>query len=754
MTDGFAPKNLRVIVMAALAAGYPAWAQETASTTPEDGANEAGAKEGEVIYVYAQKRKQASGDVALAVTSLDGEDLEKWRIKDSVELSGLAPNIKFTSNAGEGTPPAFNIRGVGMFDYNSSAISPVGLYLDEVPTGSASHLAASLLDMERVEILRGPQGTLFGRNTTGGAVLLMSREPEDEFGGFVRLGYGEHDHKTLQGALNLPVDETTAVRLAVGRQDYQFSTHNLFPGGSDGGLRQDQMRLSLKTEWDQVKLVARVYAEDWEGKPKPIGSLGVWKDFGAGQMCSPGEVGSDLCFTSLGFQIGSDDYWDVIADTQDKRHDSELFGASLKVEWQMSDALFLKSLTGYRNLDRFHSWDSDGPGNFIEGSLGTDSEVMSQEFSLGVEGDHYYWVNGVFFVREELRQENDIDIFRDFRAIPELAFIPAQFFYHNRIDNESVALYSQVDFELSQDLTLTTGLRYTRESTDYHAVSDLDTVAFQLPGFWDLDGSLSDNDLSGKLALNYRLTRQASVYGSYSRGYKSGGYNGGYSTSPEQAMDSEYEAERLDAYEIGAKLSLWEQSARLNLAAFYYDYQDQQAFVNITTGFNPYHVLKNVGDSKIYGFEAELRLAPADDWQWDLNLGHIPHAKLGEYRQGDIVVSDNRLPFTSEWTVGTRLYHEMPLAGGLLLGQLGYQYQSDFYFDQYENPYTRQDGYGLWDARLAYQWSNGMELALWGKNLGNSEYAELLFDSIAPLGAVTELKGESRRVGVEFNYRF
>ena len=336
--------------------------------------------------------------------------------------------------------------------------------------------------------------------------------------------------------------------------------------------------------------------------------------------------------------------------SQDKRHDSELFGASLKLEWQMSEALFLKSLTGYRNLDRFHSWDSDGPGNFIEGSLGTDSEVMSQEFSLGMEGENSYWVNGVFFVREELRQENDIDIFRDFRAIPELAFIPAQFFYHNRIDNESAALYSQLDYELSQDLTLTAGLRYTRESTDYHAVSDLDTVAFQLPGFWDLDGSLSDDDLSGKLAMNYRLTRQASVYGSYSRGYKSGGYNGGYSSSPEQAMDSEYGAERLDAYEIGAKLSLWEQSARLNLAAFYYDYQDQQAFVNITTGFNPYHVLKNVGDSKIYGFEAELRLAPASDWQWDLNLGHIPHAKLGEYRQGNIVVSDNRLPFTSEWT--------------------------------------------------------------------------------------------------------
>ena len=172
-----------------------------------------------------------------------------------------------------------------------------------------------------------------------------------------------------------------------------------------------------------------------------------------------------------------------------------------------------------------------------------------------------------------------------------------------------MAIYSQIDHKLNDIFTLTAGIRYTDETTDYHANADLDTVNGYIPNFWDVKGSVKDDNFSGKLALNQKLNEYSSLYYSFSRGYKSGGYNAGYSTSPVQVAESEYQAEKLNAYEVGAYLQFWQQNARLHLTAFYYDYQDQQVFVNQTQGVAVDHVLKNAGDSTIYGLESELGVA-------------------------------------------------------------------------------------------------------------------------------------------------
>jgi len=711
----------------------------------------------EVIQVYAQKRPQDIQDVSLAVTVVKEEDINRLQIKDSTQLAQFVPNVKMSNNAGEGTTPAFNIRGVGMIDYNTSTISPIAIYSDGVVGGSANNLSVNLFDLEAVEVLRGPQGTLFGRNTTGGAILLRSKQPEDHLGGYVNLSVGEQQQRSVDSAINLPISDNTAIRFALNYEDYQFSTNNLMADQPNGGLKQTNLRLIAKTELDNLTLTTKVHSENWTGKPKPIASLGINRVDGSG-LCTPSQAGSNQCMDNFGRQVnnpnGNENFWNVRADTADKNHDTDAWGASFNAVWQINNNMALTSITAYNNLKRFHSWDSDGTGNFIEGSFDTKDKLFSQELTLAIQHGDSYWVSGLFYLSEDIKQNNDIDLFRDFRAVPALAAIPAQFFYHNKLENSSIALYSQIDYPLSNSFVLTAGLRYTDESTDYHAVTDLDIVPAFIPEFWNISGSVNDQQFSGKLALNQKLTTNASLYYSYSRGFKSGGYNAGYNTSIEQALDSEYRPEKLNAYEIGSKLLLWQQKANINLAAFYYDYKDQQVFINQTTGASPFHVLKNAGDSTIYGLESELTITPTNDFEFSLNIGYLPKANMGSYKQSGIIVNDNRLPFSSKWNISGSALYETMVYGHNLTTQIGFDYQSSFYFDQDENPYIEQTGFTVWYGRVTYQISEQLGLSLWGKNLTDTEYSELRFNSIAALGSVTELKAEARQLGAEFSYSF
>lgn len=729
---------------------YHANAQPTAHTTGID-ENSALESNIEIIEVYAQKRAQNINDVAIAITSIDGENVDTYHLKDTTQLGALVPNLKITSNAGEGTPPAFNIRGVGMIDYNTSTISPIAVYSDGVVGGSANNLSVNLFDVDHVEVLRGPQGTLFGRNTTGGAILLMSNQPTQEFGGYINANVAQQNTTSIMGAVNVPISDSTAIRFALNHEDYQFSTQNLMAAQSDGGLEQTNLRLIIKTELEDFTLTTKLHHEDWDGTSKPIGSLGVLKTDGSG-LCSPAQAGTKLCEDAFGSQNGGDDYWDVRADNGDRTHKTDSWGADFTLEWRLSDDMTLTSISGYKDLERYHGWDSDGPMNLIEGTMDTENSIFSQEVNLAIQNGDTYWMSGVFYVNEETDQNNDIDLFRDFRGV--LPAGPAQFFYDNTLENRSLALYSQVDYPLTNNLMLTGGIRYTDETTDYQTIADLDIDGAYIPNLWNIVGKVEDDEYSGKLALTQKLDNFTSIYYSYARGYKSGGYNAGYSTSEEQALDSEYTPEKLNAYEIGSKLQFWQQQASLHVAAFYYDYESQQVFVNMTSGIAPYHVLKNAGDSTIYGLETEFVYTPTSNMQMNLNVGYLPKANMGSYQDGDIIVNDNRLPFSSKWNVSGYFLYEAVIMGGVLTSLLNFDYQSDFYFDQNENPYTEQTGFVIFNGNITFQANDNVAFSLWGKNLTNTEHSELRFDSIAALATVTELKAEGRQIGAGITYRF
>ena len=369
-------------------------------------ANDDKLKDIEVIEVYAQKRKQNINQVTLAVSVLDGEAIARQQLKDTTQLSALVPNLKITNNAGEGTPPAFNIRGVGMIDYNTSTISPISVYSDDIVSGSANNLSINLFDVEQVEVLRGPQGTLFGRNTTGGAILLRSKQPTNEFGGYISAGVAQHDTRTLAGAVNIPVTDSTAMRFAFSHQDYEFSTENQMLGQPDGGLKQTNLRLIVKSEFEDFTITSKFHHEDWSGKPKPVASLGIKRVDGSDEPCTASQAGSSLCMDNFGDQVGGDDFWAVNADIADRKHDTDSWGASVKLAWQLQEDVLLTSITGYRSLARFHSFDADGPRNLIEGAMGTDNTLFSQELSLAIDFGANHWVSGLFCVKEDIKQDN------------------------------------------------------------------------------------------------------------------------------------------------------------------------------------------------------------------------------------------------------------------------------------------------------------------------------------------------------------
>ncbi|UAA38879.1 TonB-dependent receptor [Paraneptunicella aestuarii] len=729
-------------VLSAFSAATIAQQQDTASN-----------EEVEKVVVYAQKRAQDIAEVAVPVTVISGQTLQDLHIKDTTQISSMVPNLKITNNAGEGTPPAFNIRGIGMIDYNTSTVSPVSIYTDGVVSGSANNLSSNLFDVEHIEVLKGPQGTLFGRNTTAGAVIVRSNMPEAEFGGYIKVGVAEHDHTSAQGAVNIPGNQAINSRFAFNYENYDFSVNNLMPGAPDGGLKQVNLRWITTADFDSVNITAKLHKDDWSGSPKPIESNGIVNSTNGG-ICTPEELGSPHCVNLYGHSVASDDFWDVHADTADRSHDTDIWGGSLKIEWEMSEGMTLTSITGYRDMERFHSWDSDGPGNFIEGTMDTDNELFSQELSVSIESDKSYWITGLFYLNEEIGQENSIDIYRDLRPDPVFGPFAGEFFYHNTLENESIAVYSQVDYELSDSLTLTAGLRFTDESTKYTSIVDLDSIYGLVPGLWNADGEVSDSEFSGKLALVQKLSKDFSMYYSYSRGYKSGGYNGGYNTSEALVQNAEYRPEFLDALEVGGRWNFMDGDGKLNMSVFYYDYQDQQVFVQVDNSGAPFGALKNAGSSNIYGLDAELDIAINENWSVDLNVGYLPEAEIADFDDGNVSTQKARLPFASDWDISGNLYWQQTFGQGTVNARIGFNYQSEFFFDQDEDPYTEQEAYTLWNGRISYNLDSGLSFGIWGKNLFDQEYSELRFDSKDALAAISELKGERRQLGVDVTYTF
>lgn len=716
----------------------------------------------EVIAVYAQKRAQLIEDVSIAVSQVKGDTLKTQHYKDSTELSIFAPNLKISQNAAEGTPPAVNIRGVGLVDYNTANTSPVAIYIDDVAVGSASNQIVNFFDIEQVDILRGPQGTLFGRNSTGGAILIRTKRPEFTETGYVSAGVANNNAYNIDVMYNNMLSDNTAFRFALNRQDYDYSTNNIFASSPTAGMQQTNARISLLSEFDDAKLLLQAHIEDWQGVVQPVGSIGVIANPLTGELCSPNQAGSTNCFDSFGFNDGSEDFYTVMVNN-DSPHKSDGKGVSAHFNWQLNEANEMVSISSYNQLKRDHAFNCDGsPAQLCEGNLGLYTDLFSQELRLHTELGQHVLTSGLYYADESIKQDNVNDILRDLRGVLPLD-LTATFFYDNHIETTNIAAFSQLDYQLTPKWLITAGFRYSYESLDYTSVAKLNAIVDPndlqgaLVPFYNVVAGQSDNGFSGQVAVNYKLSDTTHAYYRFANGAKSGGYNGGFLSSPEQAELADYGKEQLNAHEIGTK-SWWpEQGVRFNWAAFYYDYNDQQVFMNQPSASPqkpPVQLLENVGDSIIYGLEGELDYQLNERFAMRFALGYIPHAEFEEFVDplGNSL-TNNRLPFTSKWNVSAGFEYELQVANNPLTSQLAVDYQSDYYFDQNQNPYAMQDGYSLVNGNIRYQLDQ-WAFVVWGKNLFDTEYSHLKFDLTSFLGMLEDFKGEGRRYGMDISYQF
>jgi iron complex outermembrane receptor protein len=743
----------------------------TMSTNADNAASSSLADNIELIEVNVQKRPQDIRDVALSLNLIDGQTIIERQLKDTTALSAIAPNFKITQNAAEGTPPAVNIRGVGSVDYNTSTQSPVGVYLDGAAGASANSQLVNLFDVESVEILRGPQGTLFGRNTTGGAVLINSVSAKMDNSGYVNLGYAQRNHLSAEGAINRQLNADMAARLAFSHQDYEYSTNNLLPNTPQAQMRQTHGRLSVLGQWHNLTIDSKVYLSKWDGVVNPVGSIGVIKSFDPAtglpsSFCSPDEAGSAVCTDAFGFNNGSNNFHDVAVNnhiSDNSPHITDSHGVNVKVQYELNENSYLVSLSNFTTLDRDHYFNSDGsPARLGEGNQNVSTDTFSQELRLHHEIGDIYLITGLFFLNEKLKQDSRFDLLRDFRSVEGLFNNAVTFLYDNTIEIQSSALFTHLEYPLSKQTTFTAGLRYTNESTDYDAIGQVNIATFAndqtgltVPG-WDISDKVKDNNVSGKLAMLHKFNAQHSGFVSYSRGFKSGGYNGALISSAAEAQNNDYGAETINAYEIGLHSQL-SQSIRLYSAAFYYDYQDQQVFMNqsaITPGAPPLQLLSNVGESLIYGAEFDLSAQLTPALVTKFSIGYLPEANLKSFVDASgVEIKDNRLPFTSKWNIAAQANYLVELNSSQLNFHIDADYQSEFYFDQNQNPFANQQSYIIWNTRVAWENAN-WTWGAWVKNLTNEEYSHLKFDLVNLFGMLQDFKAEARQVGLDVRYEF
>ncbi|MER2493504.1 TonB-dependent receptor [Catenovulum sediminis] len=729
----------------------------------------------EIIKVHSERQPKELKYVANSISIYTADDINNFNLKDSTDLSTLSPNVKITQNAAEGTPPAISIRGVSLLDYNTANTAPVAVYVDDIVGGSVNNQIVNLFDMKQAEVLKGPQGTLFGRNTTGGAILLYSQTPTAKQEGYITLGAGTDQYQKLEGAYNLPVSENSAFRLAASHIDYQYTSENQHPTSPQAGLMQNNYRLMFKTEQQNWDLLVKLHAEDWKGIVKPPANLGVM-----GENCNVSTLGSTNCFDALGFNTGSNDFHKINVDNHSP-HETDGKGASIHFNWDITNNLQLVSLTGYNSLQRYSAFNCDAsPSDFCNGALGVDTDTLSQELRLVLDTDQYKWTNGVFYLSEKIEQDNFNDIFRDLRGtglVPN-AFTTL-FLYDNQLETNAYSYFSEVDYQLTQKWSLAAGARYTDEKTQYHTVSDVDTVLdnalndeqvlasigcensgatygddyFSAKcGNWNLNGEVADTHLSGNLSLKYTTAQQDIFYYRLASGYKSGGYNAGLLASKEEAESSEYGAEELLAHEVGTKLSWQTWHTFVQGALFYYDYRNQQVFQNRESkveGAPPIQVLDNVGRSEIYGIDIDVFTRPLEGLTFRAGIGYLPKAEGTFSDETTDIESKRRLPLASRWNINAQSVYEV----GALKFNLNVEHQSEFYFDQNQNPYASQQSFTVWNGAVTYSFNQHLDLSLWGRNLTNVEYSHLKFDLVNFLGMLEDFRADGRRVGLNLTYK-
>ncbi len=652
--------NVSILACGAASCAFaaPAFAQDA----DENGAQQERSVGVPEILVTARKRVEPLQEAPVAVTALSGESLDRIQATDLSDLSGRAPNVTINQIGNFGSSVSVFIRGIGNGDPGSTVDPSVGLYVDGIYLPRTVNSSLDLFDVEQVEILRGPQGTLFGRNTTAGAINYRTRRPTGETAarGAITLGsFGQRDIRV--SAETALVEDVLAFKLSAFSQEHDGFFTNTFVGGPGNRVSRDAGRsrtFSLRptvrftpTDTFELTIIGEYYNENSDNLPTiNISQPGqLLQVFHNPPVFEAGAEVREFPFNVEGFS------------------DIEVFGVTVEANWEVGPGT-LTSVSNYRDTTDFNNNDTDGtPASFFETLRETPHEQFSSELRYDWDvNENIDVIAGVFYFRQEffLQRDTFLDITNTGTAT-ELRSQGGQ-------THRNYAAFAQIDYELTDRLSLSLGGRYTYEEKEFFS-SLFQPVALGIAPRINLNDDWSN--FGPKVGLDYRLTDDALIYGTFSRGFKSGGFSVRGSTATALGP---FDEESVDAFEIGLKADWFDNRLRTNIAFFQSNYDDLQRTVirSSTDPNNPQETITdNAANATVRGIEMELTAVPIDGLQIDFSMGYIDAQYdefLADLNNDGIVTDNSALPLSRapEWTLGAGVSYNADLGDA---GQLTFR---------------------------------------------------------------------------------
>lgn len=725
-------------------------------------------KELERISVTAQKRTQSVQDVPISITAFSGDMLSDMGLTETDQIGQFIPGLEISTSSGEGSQLIIFMRGAGLNDFNTNNAGPVGIYSDEVYISSPALTAFQFFDTERLEILKGPQGTLYGRNTTGGAIKFITNKPTEDFEVSGRVSVGSFNTTGVDGAISGSLTDTVKGRFAFTKNDSDGYATNLMNGKDVNGSDSLAYRGLLEFSLDNLNVLFNFHGANVDSPSTSFSLLGATLD--GSTPCNTEMVLANQCVTNLGYKAPDDPFEGNYNGVQDI--DLNSVGSYLQVDYDLGDLRFT-SITAYDELDRFLMEETDGaPQQVFEIVYGVESDTLSQEFRVTGGSKENYWLLGAFYLSEDLQQDQTLDLFRELRAFTgglsdptgEVTGAPIIFGRTlNQQEIESTAIFGQATFALSDDLNLTVGARYTDESRKFDAMTRLEDEAVFGPDHYTLynekDLKVDSSATSYRLAVDYKLSEKMLGYASISRGYKSGGFNGGFLSldAAEAAIQlTPYDPEYLTAYEIGFKSDSFDNRLRFNAAIFFNDFDDLQVFTLLRTETLPIVILDNASNAEVLGLEFDATALVAKGLTLSLS-GAFMDSELIDFQApiGDDY-SGNQIANTPDTSIsGIARYEHYLNSGAAIITQVSFAYKDDLFFSTENNPIVAQKAFTTANARLGYENAEGnWEVAAYVNNLTDKEYTTNVTDTVDLGGSYARTFALPRQYGVEFNFRF
>lgn len=731
----------------------------------------------EEIIVTATKREESLQDVPVTMTAFSSETIQELGLTSNLEFDNQVPNFQLNSEFGVSAPTIF-LRGFGNESFYSNGLNPIAIYNDGIYAGQNTVQGFQVFDLERVEVLRGPQGTLFGRNATGGLVNFISRKPElsEAINSRLSLTAGEYGQLDGEGAVGVPLGDTAAGRFSasVHTNDGVYENVSPFYDGKDEGavdawaarglIRwQPTNDLDLLLNVHGGKSDSRITAYKATYNDCPPGAVpgefqnGCSGPFGFGLTDAPGFYETKLSFPS--------------------KEKIDTVGVGFEANWDIG-RYTLTSVTGFDSAEMLRFENDDGNIlSILDSTYTADTDFWSQE--LRVTSNYsgpFNWLAGFYYYGDELDTQihfNSSDLFGGVGISQVLAQ-----------ETSTWSVFSEVSYELQERWKLSVGLRLTDDERDvdietwlYNAegvinpgavpAAFLPLVAVNIPTTLAASraaflapliplSNVKDDwfEWSGRAALSYKISDDQMVFASASRGFKGGEFNGGALFAPAEATLTSPEI--MEAYEIGYKGTLFNDRVQANLTGFLMKLNNQQVLISDvsgTGGFIPF--LSNAGKSESKGIELELKIKPSEAWLVTFNTGYLDATFKEFFDPGTgIDHSGNRPPEAPEWTLSGLVSYQQSLFNGTVSAVVDWHWSDDRFFNTANEPNISQDAYGIVNGRLAYSfWGEKIELALLVKNIFDKEYLNAAFD-LQTFGNNIFQPGHPRTVGGQITVYF